>query len=136
MHAGRKNFDVSTVTKQTAKKPFRDWAATNIAGADKEDAFHVSGAASARHANLEANGSKSIKATRAVCAFLSASGFELPTRKSAADSALRAQQTQVELVPEIKNEDRSKYGNDYAAGVKSASGAWRIKQMGHRASDN
>jgi len=50
MHARRKNFDVSTVTKQTAKKPFRDWAATNIAGTDKEDAFHVSGAASARHA--------------------------------------------------------------------------------------
>ena len=86
--------------------------------------------------NLEANGSKSIKATPAVCAVLSASGFELPTRKSAADSALTARQTQVELVPEIKDEDRSKYGNDYAAGVKSASGAWRIKQMGYGTADN
>jgi len=60
MHAGRKNFDVVTVPEQTAKKPFCDWAATNIAGADKEDAFHVSDGASERHSNVGANRSKSI----------------------------------------------------------------------------
>jgi hypothetical protein len=60
VHAGRKNFDVSTVTKQTAKKPFRDGTATNIAGADKEYAFHGSRGASERHPNLELNVLKSI----------------------------------------------------------------------------
>jgi hypothetical protein len=68
MHAGRKNFDVLTVPEQMAKKPFCDWAATNIAGADKEDAFHGSQGASERRVNLEANWSKSIKAMAVVCA--------------------------------------------------------------------
>ena len=43
---------------------------------------------------------------------------------------------QVELVPKKKSQDRSKYGNDYAAGMKSVSGAWRIKQMGYGTADN
>jgi len=40
--SGRKNCDVLTIANQPAKKPFRDWAATNITCADKEDAFHGS----------------------------------------------------------------------------------------------
>jgi hypothetical protein len=62
----RENFDVLTIANQTAKKPFRDRAATNITGADKEDAFHDSHGASERWSNLEANGLKSIQATAAV----------------------------------------------------------------------
>src|SRR6266436_7044082 len=64
----RENFDVLTIANQTAKKPFRDRAATNITCADKEDAFHGSHGASERHSNLEANGSKSIQAALAVLA--------------------------------------------------------------------
>jgi hypothetical protein len=60
MHTGRNNFDILTVPKQTAKKPFRDRTAANIACADKEDAFHVSDGASERHPNLELNVLKSI----------------------------------------------------------------------------
>src|SRR5947199_2358067 len=44
----RENFDVLTIANQTAKKPFRDRAATNITCADKEDAFHDSGTRSER----------------------------------------------------------------------------------------
>ena len=57
---GRFNFDVVTIANQTAKKPFRDRAAANIACADKEDAFHGSRGASERHPNLELNVLKSI----------------------------------------------------------------------------
>src|SRR5262249_30380008 len=60
MHACRKNFDVFAVPEQTAKKPFRDWAATDIAGADKEYAFHVSDGTSERRSNVGANRFKSI----------------------------------------------------------------------------
>ncbi len=62
VHAGGRNFDVLTIAEQTAKKPFRDWAAANITCADKEDAFHVSDGASERHPNLELNMLKSISA--------------------------------------------------------------------------
>jgi len=60
MHTGRKNFDVFTVPEQTAKKPFRNRTAANIACANKEDAFHVSDGASERHFNVGANLFKSI----------------------------------------------------------------------------
>ncbi len=84
MDTGRNNFDVLTIANQTTKKPFRDRAATNIACADKEDAFHGSHGASERQSNLEANGSKSIQAALAVlahawavaCAVLSATFLE------------------------------------------------------------
>src|SRR5262249_49844432 len=55
----RNNVDVPTIPNQTAKKPFRDRAATNITRADKEDTFHDSTGASERHFNLEANPPKS-----------------------------------------------------------------------------
>ncbi len=60
MHTGRNNFDIFTVPEQTAKKPFRDRTAANIACADKEDAFHVSDGASERHPNVELYVLKSI----------------------------------------------------------------------------
>jgi hypothetical protein len=82
MHAGRKHFDVLTVSEQTAKKPFSYRATTNITGTNKEDAFHVSDGTSERHLNLKANRSKSIKAMAVVSVVLSVSGFALP-RKSA-----------------------------------------------------
>jgi hypothetical protein len=44
----RENFDVLAIANQTAKKPFRDRAATNITCADKKDAFHDSGTRSER----------------------------------------------------------------------------------------
>ena len=62
MHTGRNNFDIFTVPEQTAKKPFRDRTAANIACADKEDAFHVSDGASERHPNVELYVLKSIYA--------------------------------------------------------------------------
>jgi hypothetical protein len=60
VHTGRSNFDVLSVPKQTAKKPFRNRAAANITCADKEDAFHNSESASERNPNLKSNRSKSI----------------------------------------------------------------------------
>jgi hypothetical protein len=60
MHACRSDLDVFAVSKQTAKQPFRNGAATNITCADKENAFHDSGCASARPCNLESNRAKSI----------------------------------------------------------------------------
>jgi hypothetical protein len=49
VHAGRNNFDVLSVPKQTAKKPFRNRAAADISCTDKEDAFHSSESASERN---------------------------------------------------------------------------------------
>ncbi len=60
VHTSRNNFDVLSVPKQTAKKPFRNRAAADITCADKEDAFHNSESASERNPNLESNRSKSI----------------------------------------------------------------------------
>jgi hypothetical protein len=62
MHTGRHNFDIFPVPEHTAKKPFRDRTAANIACADKEDAFHVSDGASERHPNVELSVLKSIYA--------------------------------------------------------------------------
>ena len=42
VHAGRCDFDILPVTSQSAKKPFRDRASTNVACADEEDVFHGS----------------------------------------------------------------------------------------------
>jgi hypothetical protein len=60
VHTSRNNFDVLSVPKQTAKKPFRNRAAADITCADKEDAFHNSESASERNSNLESNWFKSI----------------------------------------------------------------------------
>ena len=60
VHASRGNFDVSPISEQTAKKPFRNRAAANVTCADKEDVFHDSGGASERDSNLESNLPKSI----------------------------------------------------------------------------
>jgi hypothetical protein len=60
VHTSRNNFDVLSVPKQTAKKPFRNRAAADITCADKEDAFHNSESASERNPNLKLNWSKSI----------------------------------------------------------------------------
>jgi hypothetical protein len=60
VYTRRDDFDVFLVSEQTVKKPFRNRAATNITGADKEDAFHNSESASERNPNLKANPSKSI----------------------------------------------------------------------------
>jgi hypothetical protein len=60
VHTGRNNFDVFSVPKHAAKKPFRDRAAADITCADKEDAFHNSESASERNPNLKSNRSKSI----------------------------------------------------------------------------
>ena len=42
MHAGGCDFDVLPVASQSAKKPFRDRAPTNVACADEKDVFHGS----------------------------------------------------------------------------------------------
>ena len=55
VHTGRNNFDVLSVPKQTAKKPFRNRAAADITCTDKEDAFHILESASERNPNLESN---------------------------------------------------------------------------------
>ena len=60
VHTGRNNFDILSVSKETAKKPFRNRAAADITCADKEDAFHNSESASERDSNLESKSSKSI----------------------------------------------------------------------------
>jgi hypothetical protein len=60
MNAGRSHFDVSPISEQTAEKPFRNRATTNVTGADKEDAFHDSSGSRERVVNVELNVSKSI----------------------------------------------------------------------------
>jgi hypothetical protein len=60
MYASRGDFNVSSISEQTTKKPFRNRAAANVTCADKEDVFHDSGGASERDSNLESNLSKSI----------------------------------------------------------------------------
>jgi hypothetical protein len=40
VHSSRGDFDIFPVTKQSAKKPFRDGTTANVTCADKEDAFH------------------------------------------------------------------------------------------------
>src|SRR5437667_4434755 len=64
VHTGRNNFDVLSVPKHTAKKPFRNRTAADITCTDKEDAFHSSESASERIPNLESNRSKSISLNR------------------------------------------------------------------------
>jgi hypothetical protein len=60
MNAGRSHFDVSPISEQTAEEPFRNRAAANVTGADKEDVFHDSSGSSERVFNVELNVSKSI----------------------------------------------------------------------------
>jgi hypothetical protein len=48
MHSSRGYFDVSSIPEQTAKKAFRNRAAANVTGADKENVFHDSSSASER----------------------------------------------------------------------------------------
>jgi hypothetical protein len=55
VHTGRNNFNVLSVPKQTAKKPFRNRAAADITSTDKEDAFHNLESSSERNPNLESN---------------------------------------------------------------------------------
>ncbi len=66
VHTGRNNFDVLSVPKHAAEKPFRNRAAADITCADKEDAFHNSESASERNPNLESNRSKSIQGPQGV----------------------------------------------------------------------
>ncbi len=60
VHPGRGYCDVFPISQQPPKKPFRDGTAANVTCADKENAFHDSGSASARYSNLGLNMSKSI----------------------------------------------------------------------------
>jgi hypothetical protein len=60
MHAGGCDFDVPPVASHAAKKPFRDWAPTNVACADEKDVFHGSERAANAFIKLKANLSKSI----------------------------------------------------------------------------
>jgi hypothetical protein len=60
MYASRGHLDVSSISEQTAKKPFRNRAAANVTCADKENVFHDSSGARERDSNLESNLSKSI----------------------------------------------------------------------------
>jgi hypothetical protein len=60
VHTGRCDFDVLPVASQAAKKPFRDWAPTNVACADEKDVFHGSERAANAFIKLKANLSKSI----------------------------------------------------------------------------
>jgi len=60
MYASRGDFNVSSISEQATKKPFRNRAAANVTCADKEDVFHDSGGANERNSNLESNLSKSI----------------------------------------------------------------------------
>jgi len=55
---GRSNFNVFTVSDQPAKQPFGDWTATDIAGANKENAFHDSRRARERGNNVVLNTNK------------------------------------------------------------------------------
>ena len=45
VHTSRGDFDVSPISQQPAKKPFRDGTAANVTCAHKEDVFHDSGGA-------------------------------------------------------------------------------------------
>ncbi len=40
MHAGRRDFDIFAIANQSTKKTFGNWAAANVTGTNKEDAFH------------------------------------------------------------------------------------------------
>ena len=60
VHSSRGDFDILPISKQPAKKPFRDGTAANISCTDKKDAFHGSGGASARDSNLGSNLPESI----------------------------------------------------------------------------
>jgi len=60
VHSSRGDFDILPISKQPAKKPFRDGTTANISCTDKKDAFHGSGGASKRVSNLESNLPKSI----------------------------------------------------------------------------
>jgi len=60
VHSSRGDFDIFPVSKQPAKKPFRDGATANISCTNKKDAFHGFGGASKRDPNLESNLPKSI----------------------------------------------------------------------------
>jgi hypothetical protein len=64
VYAGGCDFEIFSVTGQTAEKAFGDRAPTNIACADKEDAFHGLQHAASAFSKLEANLSKSIFAGR------------------------------------------------------------------------
>jgi hypothetical protein len=60
VHSSRGDFDIFPVSKQPAKKPFRDGATANISCTNKKDAFHGSVGASKRDPNLKSNLPKSI----------------------------------------------------------------------------
>jgi hypothetical protein len=101
VYTGRNNFDVLSVPKQTAKKPFRNRAAADITCADKEDAFHNSESASERNSQprvepVQVNFAKE-------CAQGASAGCAQGTELSAG-------QLQPELVPNVQNENRSNDG--------------------------
>jgi hypothetical protein len=52
VHTGGGDFDVFAIPNQPAKQTLRDWAATNISGANKENAFHGGRRACEREDNL------------------------------------------------------------------------------------
>jgi hypothetical protein len=64
VHASGCDFDVLAVASQSPKKPFCDWAPTNIPCADKKDVFHKSERAAGAFTKLKANVFKSISGDR------------------------------------------------------------------------
>jgi hypothetical protein len=58
VNSGRGDFDVLAIADQPAKKPLRNRATTNIAGANKENAFHDWRRARERATNVGLNSSE------------------------------------------------------------------------------
>jgi hypothetical protein len=61
VHAGRSDLDVFPIAKQSAEKSLSHGAAADIAGADKEDAFHDEKPAPCRLGKLRPNELKSTR---------------------------------------------------------------------------
>jgi len=59
MNPGRSHFDVPPISNEATKKAFRDRAAADISGTNKEDAFHGSRRASGREIKVGLNEIKS-----------------------------------------------------------------------------
>ena len=77
MNASRRDVDVFTIASESPKKPLRDWTAANVAGANKENAFHGRGRACERTTNLVLNATKVNRSQPARNTLESASALDL-----------------------------------------------------------
>src|SRR5438034_6813816 len=84
--------------------------------------FTIQAARARETCNLESNQPKSI--------------WPMLERRDSSIVFLSARQLQPELVPKIKNQNRSKDGDDYPPGMKSAARAWRVEQMRYGPADD